>query len=112
MSAAGKHPLENDGASVAKPLLRRARQLSHDPDGANCVTAVSTHITDERQRNGTSALGEGFPMTGVVFCQTRGRRFIAHGSEKNTVSATENVEPEKLLRRAHLSLAIDFCGPL
>jgi hypothetical protein len=51
-------------------------------------------------------------MTGVVFCQTRGRRFIAHGSEKNTVSATENVEPEKLLRRAHLSLAIDFCGPL
>jgi hypothetical protein len=112
MSAAGKHPLENDGASVAKPLLRRARQLSHEPDDANSVTAVSAHITGEREGNGAPAFGEGFPVTGVVFCQTRGRRLIAHGSEKSTVCATENVESEKLFRRAHLSLAIDFCGLL
>jgi hypothetical protein len=112
MSAARTQPLENDGASVTEPLLCRARQLSHEPDGANCVTAISAHITGERQRNGKPALGEGFPVTGVVFCQTRGRRFIAHGSEKNTVCTTENVESEKLLRRAHLSLDIGFCGPM
>jgi hypothetical protein len=59
-----------------------------------------------------SAFCEGFPVTGVVFCQTRGRRLIAHGSEKSTVCATENIESEKLLRCAHLSLDIGFCGPL
>ena len=100
------------GASFAELLLRRARQLSHEPDGTNCVTAVSAHVTGERKGNGTSALGEGFPVTGVVFCQTRGRRLIAHGSEKSTVCATENIESEKLLRCAHLSLDIGFCGPL
>jgi hypothetical protein len=100
------------GASFAELLLRRARQLSHDPDGANCLTAVSAHITGERDGNGTSALGKGFPVTGVVFCQTRGRRLVAHSSEKSTVCATENVESEKLLRSVHLSLAIDLCGLL
>ena len=50
-------------------------------------------------------------MTGVVISQKHGRRLIAHGSEKNIVSATENVESEKLLRCVHLSLTIDFCDP-
>ena len=43
------------------------------------------------------------------------RRFSAgaiHGSEKSTVCATENVESEKLLTCAHLSLAIGFFFPL
>ncbi len=50
-------------------------------------------------------------MTGIVFCQTRGRRFFAHGSEKRIVRAADNVESEKLLRCDHLSPDIEFCVP-
>ena len=68
--------------------------------------AVSADVIGERQGNGASALGEGGPVTGVAFRQALGRRLGARGSEKNAVRATENVKPEKLLRCAHLSLAI------
>ena len=85
-------------------------QLSHDLDDADRVTAVSADVAGERQGNGKAALGEGFPVTGVVFRHARGRRLVAHGGEKGTVRATENVEPEKLSRCVHLSPCIDFCG--
>ena len=80
-------------------------QLSHDLDDADRVTAVSADVAGERQGNGKAALGEGFPVTGVVFRHARGRRLVAHGGEKGTVRATENVEPEKLFE-VRSSLAV------
>jgi hypothetical protein len=100
---AGNHLLENDGASVAEPLLRRARQLSHRPDNSNCVMAVSADVIGERQGNRASALGEGGPVTGIAICQALGRRLIAHVGEKSTVRATENIESERLSGCVHLS---------
>ena len=45
----------DDKEGGREPLLRRARQLSHEPDDANCVKAASAHITDERQGDIISA---------------------------------------------------------